>query len=73
MSGFSTNGPLTMEGDPLLTASARGLRSIMENALIDTMFDLPTMDGVAKVVIDEHIVEEGAKPLLVYREHKASA
>jgi ATP-dependent Clp protease ATP-binding subunit ClpX len=52
---------------------ARGLRSIMENALIDTMFDLPTMDGVAKVVIDEHIVEEGAKPLLVYREQKASA
>ncbi len=52
---------------------ARGLRSILENALIDTMFDLPTMDGVAKVVIDEHIVEEGAKPLLVYREKKASA
>ena len=52
---------------------ARGLRSIMENALIDTMFELPTMDGVAKVVIDEHIVEEGAKPLLVYREQKASA
>jgi len=52
---------------------ARGLRSIMENALIDTMFDLPTMDGVAKVVIDEHIVEEGAKPLLVYRDKKASA
>jgi len=52
---------------------ARGLRSIMENALIDTMFDLPTMDGVVKVVIDEHIVEEGAKPLLVYREQKASA
>ena len=52
---------------------ARGLRSIMENALIDTMFELPTMDGVAKVVIDEHIVEEGAKPLLVYREKKASA
>ena len=52
---------------------ARGLRSIMENALIDTMFDLPTLDGVAKVVIDEHIVDEGAKPLLVYREQKASA
>ncbi|MDT7835238.1 ATP-dependent Clp protease ATP-binding subunit ClpX [Aquabacterium sp. OR-4] len=52
---------------------ARGLRSIMEHVLIDTMFDLPTLDGVAKVVIDEHIVEEGAKPLLVYREHKASA
>jgi ATP-dependent Clp protease ATP-binding subunit ClpX len=52
---------------------ARGLRSIVEHALIDTMFELPTMDGVAKVVIDEHIIEEGAKPLLVYREQKASA
>jgi ATP-dependent Clp protease ATP-binding subunit ClpX len=54
---------------------ARGLRSIMEHSLIDTMFDLPTLDGVAKVVVDDHIVEEGAKPLLVYREQakKASA
>ena len=53
---------------------ARGLRSIMEQALIDTMFDLPMLDGVEKVVIDEHIIEENAKPLLVYREQaKASA
>jgi ATP-dependent Clp protease ATP-binding subunit ClpX len=53
---------------------ARGLRSIMEQSLIDTMFDLPTLDGVAKVVVDEHIIEDGAKPLLVYREQvKASA
>jgi ATP-dependent Clp protease ATP-binding subunit ClpX len=52
---------------------ARGLRSIMEQSLIDTMFDLPTLDGVAKVVIDDHIIEDGAKPLLVYREKKASA
>ena len=53
---------------------ARGLRSIMESALIDTMFDLPTLDGVAKVVVDEHIIDEGGKPLLVYREQaKASA
>jgi ATP-dependent Clp protease ATP-binding subunit ClpX len=52
---------------------ARGLRSIMEHVLIDTMFDLPTLDGVDKVVVDEHIVEEGAKPLLVYHEQKASA
>jgi ATP-dependent Clp protease ATP-binding subunit ClpX len=37
------------------------------------MFDLPTLEGVAKVVIDEHIVDDGAKPLLVYREKKASA
>jgi ATP-dependent Clp protease ATP-binding subunit ClpX len=53
---------------------ARGLRSIMEAALIDTMFDLPTLDGVAQVVLDEHNIEENAKPLLVYREQaKASA
>ena len=53
---------------------ARGLRSIMEHALIDTMFDLPNLDGVAKVVLDEHTIEEEAKPLLVYREQaKASA
>ena len=53
---------------------ARGLRSIMEHVLIDTMFDLPTLDGVAKVVVDEHNVEDGTKPLLVYREQaKASA
>jgi ATP-dependent Clp protease ATP-binding subunit ClpX len=53
---------------------ARGLRSIMEHALIDTMFDLPAMRGVAKVVVDEHIIDDGAKPLLVYHEQaKASA
>jgi len=57
----------------LRKTGARGLRSIMEQVLIDTMFDLPTFDGVAKVVVDDHIVDEGAKPLLVYREQKASA
>jgi ATP-dependent Clp protease ATP-binding subunit ClpX len=54
---------------------ARGLRSIMEQSLIDTMFDLPAMDGVEKVVLDEHNIEDAsARPLLVYREQaKASA
>ena len=52
---------------------ARGLRSIMEQSLIDTMFDLPTLDGVAKVVLDEHTIADEVKPLLVYREQKASA
>jgi len=52
---------------------ARGLRSIMEQALIDTMFDLPTLEGVTKAVLDEHTIDDGAKPLLVYREQKASA
>jgi ATP-dependent Clp protease ATP-binding subunit ClpX len=54
---------------------ARGLRSILEQSLIDTMFDLPNLAGVAKVVVDEQNIEEGSKPLLVYREQpvKASA
>ncbi len=52
---------------------ARGLRSIMELALLDTMFELPTLDGVAKVVLDEHTINDETKPLLVYREQKASA
>ena len=52
---------------------ARGLRSILEHALIDTMFDLPSLDGVAQVVLDESNIDEGTKPLLVYREAKASA
>jgi ATP-dependent Clp protease ATP-binding subunit ClpX len=53
---------------------ARGLRSIVEQVLMDTMFELPTMSGVAKVVVDEHTIEENATPLRVYREQaKASA
>jgi ATP-dependent Clp protease ATP-binding subunit ClpX len=47
---------------------ARGLRSILENALIDTMFDLPGMSNVEKVVVDESTSEENKPPLLVYRE-----
>jgi len=53
---------------------ARGLRSIVEHALIDTMFDLPSYEGVARVVVDQSIIEEGGQPILVYREpEKASA
>ena len=40
---------------------ARGLRSIMEQSLIDTMFDLPTLDGVAKVVLDEHTIDDDSQ------------
>src|SRR3990167_5174988 len=53
---------------------ARGLRSILEESLLDTMFELPAQEGVQKVVLDESTIEENAKPLLVYREQaKASA
>jgi ATP-dependent Clp protease ATP-binding subunit ClpX len=47
---------------------ARGLRSILENALIDTMFELPGMSNVEKVVVDEPTIDENKPPLLVYRE-----
>jgi len=52
---------------------ARGLRSILEAALIDTMFDLPDVNNVAKVVVDESTIEEGKPPLLVYREEAKKA
>jgi ATP-dependent Clp protease ATP-binding subunit ClpX len=47
---------------------ARGLRSILELALIDTMYELPNQSNVAKVVIDESTILENKPPLLVYRE-----
>jgi ATP-dependent Clp protease ATP-binding subunit ClpX len=47
---------------------ARGLRSILEGSLMDTMYELPSMKNVQKVVIDENTVESGAKPLMVYKQ-----
>ena len=47
---------------------ARGLRSILEQALIDTMYDLPSSQNVEKVVVDESTIDDGKPPLLVYRE-----
>ena len=47
---------------------ARGLRSILEHALIDTMFDLPNRANVERVVIEESTIEENKPPLMVYRE-----
>ena len=45
---------------------ARGLRSILEQVLLDTMYELPTMENVSKVVIDEPTVKGEGKPLLIY-------
>ena len=45
---------------------ARGLRSIMEHALLDTMYELPGMDNVEKVVIDENMINGDTSPLLIY-------
>ena len=45
---------------------ARGLRSILESVLLDTMYELPGMENVSKVVIDENMIGTDAKPILIY-------
>jgi len=45
---------------------ARGLRSILESVLLDTMYELPGMDNVTKVVVDENMINGDNKPLLIY-------
>ncbi len=49
---------------------ARGLRSIIENVLLDTMFDLPSTDNVAKVVIDANVINGENDPILVYEDQE---
>jgi ATP-dependent Clp protease ATP-binding subunit ClpX len=49
---------------------ARGLRSILEAILLDTMFDLPTLEGVEEVVISGEVVEGKARPLYIYAERQ---
>ena len=50
---------------------ARGLRSIMEDILLDTMFDLPGLEGVEEVVISAEVVNGKAQPLLIYGDNKS--
>ncbi len=52
---------------------ARGLRSIMEALLLDTMFDLPSLEGVKEVMISRQVVEGSAAPLYVYAAPAAHA
>jgi ATP-dependent Clp protease ATP-binding subunit ClpX len=49
---------------------ARGLRSIMEAILLETMFDLPGLDGVQEVVISSEVVEGEARPLYIYSDRR---
>ena len=45
---------------------ARGLRTILENVLLDTMYDLPSQDSISKVVVDEGVIVGDSKPYLIY-------
>ena len=61
-----TNTPLKQREH--VSREARGLRSILEQSLIGTMFELPNAENVEKVVVEESTIEDGKAPLLVYRE-----
>ena len=73
------NVELTFSDDALRTISrkaikrrtgARGLRSIMEGTLLDTMFDLPGFESVEEVVVNSEVIEGRAQPLLIYSDRR---
>ena len=45
---------------------ARGLRSIVEGVLLDTMYDLPSAENVSKVVVDEHVIKGETQPIMIF-------
>ncbi len=47
-------------------AGARGLRAIMEHAMLDIMYDIPSQTGIQEVVVGEEVITSGEKPLIVY-------
>lgn len=51
-------------------SGARGLRAILENILLDTMYDLPSLEGLEKVVVDENVVKTDGHPILIYAKDK---
>jgi len=52
---------------------ARGLRTIVESVLLDTMYDLPSLENVSKVVVDESVIEHKSDPYLIYQTPPAKA
>ncbi len=52
---------------------ARGLRSIVEGVLLDTMYELPSMENAAKVVIDETVIKGESKPIIIYETQQDKA
>ena len=51
-----------------LKTGARGLRTIFENLMIDTMYDLPSESDIEKIVVDENVVEKGEKPRIIKKQ-----
>ncbi len=52
---------------------ARGLRSILEGVLLETMYELPSSEDVSKVVIDESVINGESEPLLIYNGKESQA
>ena len=50
---------------------ARGLRTLLEKTLLDTMYDLPSNEDISKVVIDKSVIDSSNKPLLIYGKNKS--
>ena len=54
-------------------SGARGLRAIIENAMLDIMYHVPFLDGIIECTITDKVIDEGADPLLTFSEEKKSA
>ncbi|MEZ4408841.1 MAG: hypothetical protein R3A52_20560 [Polyangiales bacterium] len=52
-------------------SGARGLRAILENAMLDVMYDVPSKSGIKEVIVNEEVILKHEPPLIVY--HKESA
>jgi ATP-dependent Clp protease ATP-binding subunit ClpX len=51
---------------------ARGLRTILESILLNSMYELPSLENVSKVVVDESVIDGESEPFIVYENMKAS-
>jgi ATP-dependent Clp protease ATP-binding subunit ClpX len=70
-----TDGALVAVAEEALKrmSGARGLRSILETAMLNTMYETPSRDDVAEVIINEEVIERGTDPLLVLKQEAESA
>jgi len=70
-----TEGALVAVANEALTrkSGARGLRAILENAMLNIMYETPSRDDIAECIINEEVIERGTDPLLVFKQEAESA
>jgi ATP-dependent Clp protease ATP-binding subunit ClpX len=56
-----------------LNSGARGLRAVLENAMLDIMFDIPSQENIKEVLINEDVIHKGGSPIVVYAKDAAGA